>query len=53
MIELKDLEQALNESYNNYVNVQAEIRVLQKLIEIEKSKEQPEKEVENVETENI
>lgn len=50
MIELKDLEKALNESYNNYVNAQAEIKVLQKLIEAEKAKEQP---AEEQETENV
>lgn len=50
MIELKDLEKALNESYNNYVNAQAEIKVLQRLIEAEKAKAA---ETESSEPENV
>lgn len=52
MLELKDLEKAFNDSYTNYINAQAEVRVLQKLIEIEKAKEQPVEEQET-ETETI
>lgn len=46
MLELKDLENALNESYNIFINAQAEVKVLQKLIAIEKLKQ------ENANTEN-
>ncbi len=54
MIEIKDLEEALNENEKRLAEIQAENRVFNRLIEIEKSKieqevvEEQEEEFENV-----